>query len=87
MCRFFLEMPVQMSKAVTGDQFLIGDSIRIGVIAQTLKGRAASRIVQVADKDIELNELEYGFHTTILLIWLSYLRFQPLIHISNQFSY
>ena len=68
MHRFFLEMPVQMSKAVNRDQFLIGDAIQIGVIAQTLKAGAAPRIVQVADKDIELNELEYGFHTTILLI-------------------
>ena len=47
-----------MSKAVNRDQFPICDSIRIGVIAQTLKARAASGIVQVAEKDIELNELE-----------------------------
>jgi len=33
MRRFFLEMPMQMSKSVNGDQFLIGDFIRIGVIA------------------------------------------------------
>ena len=57
-----------MSKAINRDQFLIGDSTWIGIIAQALKACAASRIVQVADKDIELNELDDGFHTTILLI-------------------
>ena len=57
-----------MGEAINRQQLLIGNSTRIAVIAQTLKTSGAPLIVEFADKRIELNELEYGFHTTILLI-------------------
>jgi hypothetical protein len=57
-----------MSKAVNRHQFLSGNPVRVGVIAQTLKTSVAAHIVEFADKQIELNELEDGFHTTILLV-------------------
>ena len=59
---------VQMSKAINRHQLLISNAVGLGVIAQTLKTGAAPLIVEFADKQIESNELENGFHTTILLV-------------------
>lgn len=53
---FFLETAIQMSKEPNGEQFLIGEP-RFGVIAQALKTSRGRSIVNLADKQVDLNQL------------------------------
>jgi hypothetical protein len=79
MHRFFLELAVQVREPVDSDQLLIGKPW-LGVIAQALKTGFRAGIVNVADKQIELNQLI--FHgKKILPIRPACLSFQLLIHI------
>lgn len=56
-----------MAKLINRDEFLIGNPARFGIVTGALKTSGALLIVKLAGKRIELNELEYGFHKTILL--------------------
>ncbi len=46
-----------MTEPVDGDQFLVGDPRSLGIVTEPLKAGAAPRIVQFADKHVELNYL------------------------------
>lgn len=65
---FLAEPLVQVTKPINRHEFRIGDPARLLIVAGALQTRTAPFIVEFAGKHIELNELEYGFHTTILLI-------------------
>jgi hypothetical protein len=79
--RLFTESVLQVSKPLNCNQFWIGDPARLPIVARALQTSAAPFIVQFAGQRIEVYELEYGFHTSILLISPAGLLFQPLIHI------
>jgi hypothetical protein len=76
----FLEMAVQMREPVDRHQFMIGHPAGVGVVGEALKAGAPPRIVEFADKHIASNKLNVH-RTTIQLLRLACLRFQPLIHI------
>ena len=83
--RFLLKQSVEVSEQVDGHNFLVSKR-GLGVIAQTLKTGFRLSIVNVTDKQIQLNELKlHG--KSILPIRLACLSSQLLIHItmSEQF--
>ena len=76
---FLLKAPVQVTEQIDGDQFLVSKH-GLSVIAQALKTGRGLRIVDMTDKQIELNQL--NFHDKkILPVRLACLSFQLLIHI------
>lgn len=68
MHRLLGEPLVQMTKPINRNQFLVGNPARLRIVTGSLKTSRAPLIVKLAGKCIELNELEYRFHTTILLV-------------------
>ena len=53
---FFLETAIQLSKEPNGEQFLISER-GLGIITQALKTSLGRSIVNLADKQVNLNQL------------------------------
>lgn len=66
MDRFFLKEPMEMSEEIDRQQFLIGNADSLRVVAEALKARLASGIVQFTDQHIEANE--FDCHSRPLLL-------------------
>ena len=76
---FLFKPSMQVAEPIDGHQFLVSKG-RLGVIAQALKTGLRMSIVEVTDKQIELNQLNFQGRT-ILPIQFACLSFQLLIHI------